>query len=94
MMSIFLLIFGPGLPNAFGEYDETPEQMAEVLKGFALDGLINIVGGCCGTTPTHIRLVNNLVNACLPRAVETKKKNFLTNPGEILASSLRCTLLD
>jgi len=44
-----------GLPNTFGEYDETPEKMAETLKSFAQDGLLNIVGGCCGTTPDHIR---------------------------------------
>lgn len=49
-VSLFL-----GLPNTFGEYDETPEMMANVLKGFAEDGLINLVGGCCGTTPDHIR---------------------------------------
>ena len=40
-----------GLPNAFGEYDETPEQIAEVLGEFAPSGLVNLVGGCCGTTP-------------------------------------------
>ena len=44
-----------GLPNAFGGYDETPEQMAGVLGGFAREGLLNIIGGCCGTTPDHIR---------------------------------------
>ena len=43
-----------GLPNAFGEYDELPEQMAEVIEEFASSGLVNIVGGCCGTTPDHI----------------------------------------
>ena len=41
-----------GLPNAFGEYDETPEEMATTLRGFAEDGLLNLVGGCCGSTPT------------------------------------------
>ena len=44
-----------GLPNAFGEYDETPEHTASVLADFAREGLVNIVGGCCGTTPEHIR---------------------------------------
>jgi 5-methyltetrahydrofolate--homocysteine methyltransferase len=43
-----------GLPNAFGEYDETPEETAAILSEFAEEGLINIVGGCCGTTPDHI----------------------------------------
>lgn len=44
-----------GLPNAFGGYDETPEITAEKIRDFASDGLINIIGGCCGTTPDHIR---------------------------------------
>ena len=43
-----------GLPNAFGGYDETPEQMAQTLADFADNGWLNIVGGCCGTTPRHI----------------------------------------
>ena len=46
-----------GLPNAFGEYDETPEEMAEIIEEFARSGLINIIGGCCGTTPEHIRTI-------------------------------------
>ena len=44
-----------GLPNTFGEYDDTPEKMAEDLSSFAASGLVNIVGGCCGSTPDHIR---------------------------------------
>ena len=56
-----------GLPNAFGEYDETPEQMAEVLGRFAREGLINIVGGCCGTTPDHIRAFAAAVDGVAPR---------------------------
>ncbi|KAJ1956743.1 hypothetical protein IWQ62_005239, partial [Dispira parvispora] len=50
-----------GLPNTFGEYDETPEQMAAQVSEFARDGLVNIVGGCCGTTPAHIQAI---VEAC------------------------------
>ena len=46
-----------GLPNAFGEYDETPDETAEILREFAEAGLLNIVGGCCGTTPDHIRRI-------------------------------------
>ncbi|MEQ4576857.1 MAG: homocysteine S-methyltransferase family protein, partial [Gammaproteobacteria bacterium] len=46
-----------GLPNAFGEYDETPEEMATTLREFASAGLLNLVGGCCGTTPAHIRAI-------------------------------------
>lgn len=56
-----------GLPNAFGEYDETPEQMAEVLGRFAREGLLNIVGGCCGTTPDHIRAFAAAVEGVAPR---------------------------
>ncbi|GGJ19085.1 methionine synthase [Deinococcus roseus] len=57
-----------GLPNAFGEYDETPEQMAAVLKSFAEEGLLNIVGGCCGSTPDHIEAIVNAVKDLKPRA--------------------------
>jgi 5-methyltetrahydrofolate--homocysteine methyltransferase len=56
-----------GLPNAFGEYDETPEQMARVLGEYAADGLLNIVGGCCGTTPEHIRAIADAVAGLAPR---------------------------
>jgi len=56
-----------GLPNAFGEYDETPEQTAEILGEFARSGLLNIVGGCCGTTPEHIRLIADAVRGVRPR---------------------------
>lgn len=44
-----------GLPNTFGEYDETPESMANDILSFAKDGFVNLVGGCCGSTPDHIR---------------------------------------
>ncbi len=58
-----------GLPNAFGGYDETPESMAEVLGEFARSGLLNIVGGCCGTTPEHIAAIAAAVAGIAPRAV-------------------------
>lgn len=58
-----------GLPNAFGEYDETPEEMAETLKEFATSGLLNMVGGCCGTTPAHIRAIADVVRDLPPRRV-------------------------
>ena len=58
-----------GLPNAFGEYDETPEQTAEFLREFAESGLINITGGCCGTTPAHIAAIYNAVKDIAPRQV-------------------------
>ncbi|MGA9745895.1 MAG: methionine synthase [Nocardioides sp.] len=56
-----------GLPNAFGEYDETPDQMADVLGQFVADGLVNIVGGCCGTTPEHISAIATAAKGVEPR---------------------------
>ena len=56
-----------GLPNELGEYDETPEQYAPKIEEWARDGLVNIVGGCCGTTPEHIRLVAQAVAKHPPR---------------------------
>ncbi|OLG47065.1 homocysteine S-methyltransferase family protein [Xanthomonas oryzae pv. oryzae] len=56
-----------GLPNAFGEYDETPEEMAETLREFAESGLLNLVGGCCGTSPDHIRAIAEAVADLPPR---------------------------
>ncbi|XP_053269747.1 methionine synthase isoform X3 [Pleuronectes platessa] len=60
-----------GLPNTFGGYDETPEVTASSLKDFARDGLVNIVGGCCGTTPGHIRAISEAVRHCKPRTPAT-----------------------
>ncbi len=59
-----------GLPNAFGEYDDTPEYMAQVLGNFAKEGLLNLVGGCCGSTPEHIRAIANAVRGLEPRRVQ------------------------
>src|SRR6516164_767977 len=56
-----------GLPNAFGQYDESPEAMAQQIGAFAADGLVNIVGGCCGSTPDHIRAIAEAVRAHKPR---------------------------
>ena len=56
-----------GLPNAFGEYDETPEAMARVVGEFAASGLVNIVGGCCGTTPDHIAAIAEAASHGVPR---------------------------
>ncbi|MDX2223852.1 MAG: homocysteine S-methyltransferase family protein [Rhodospirillaceae bacterium] len=58
-----------GLPNAFGEYDETPDQTAAHIGAWAKDGLVNIVGGCCGTTPDHIRAIAQSVRGLKPRSV-------------------------
>jgi 5-methyltetrahydrofolate--homocysteine methyltransferase len=56
-----------GLPNAFGEYDESPERTGELVREFAESGFVNIVGGCCGTTPDHIRAICAAVENCPPR---------------------------
>ena len=58
-----------GLPNAFGGYDETPEQTAAILGEFARSGLLNVVGGCCGTTPAHIAAIASAVEGVPPRQV-------------------------
>ena len=58
-----------GLPNEMGGYDETPEQMAGLLEEWARDGLINVVGGCCGTTPDHVRAIAAAVSKYPPRNV-------------------------
>ena len=58
-----------GLPNELGEYDDTPEHMAELLGEFARSGLINIVGGCCGTTPEHVRAIADAVRDVKPREI-------------------------
>ncbi|WP_298818350.1 methionine synthase [uncultured Roseibium sp.] len=58
-----------GLPNEFGEYDESPEHMAGLIEEFASAGLVNLVGGCCGTTPAHIRAIAEAVADKAPRAI-------------------------
>ncbi len=58
-----------GLPNAFGEYEQTPEEMAEVIGEFAASGFVNLVGGCCGTTPQHIEALAGCVAGRPPREV-------------------------
>jgi 5-methyltetrahydrofolate--homocysteine methyltransferase len=60
-----------GLPNAFGEYDEAPDVTAQLLHDFASSGLVNMLGGCCGTTPDHIRAIAHKVQSVRPRAVPT-----------------------
>ena len=58
-----------GLPNAFGEYDETAEETAETLREFAASGFLNMAGGCCGTTPEHIRAIVRALSGLAPRAI-------------------------
>ena len=56
-----------GLPNAFGEYDQTPEEMQELIEEYLKQNLVNIIGGCCGTTPDHIRLISEVAKNYSPR---------------------------
>jgi len=58
-----------GLPNAFGEYDEAPQTTGSLLSEFASDGIVNLVGGCCGTTPAHIKAITDAVSEQQPREV-------------------------
>ena len=57
-----------GLPNAFGEYDETPEEMGEQIEEYLKKDLINIIGGCCGTSPEHIRVIAGIASKYKPRS--------------------------
>ena len=58
-----------GLPNEFGEYDDSPEGMAAVLEDWCKEGWVNIVGGCCGTTPDHIRAIATAAAKYAPRPI-------------------------
>lgn len=58
-----------GLPNAFGQYDQTPEEMQLLIKEYLTDNLINIIGGCCGTTPEHIKLIAEVAAQFKPRPI-------------------------
>lgn len=59
-----------GLPNEFGEYDQSPEEMAHLIDGFLADNFLNIVGGCCGTTPDHIRSIAEVASKHRPRSID------------------------
>jgi 5-methyltetrahydrofolate--homocysteine methyltransferase len=63
-----------GLPNEFGGYDETPEAMAEVVGEFARSGLVNIVGGCCGTGPSHVAAISSAAAGLTPRAIPERPR--------------------
>ncbi len=63
-----------GLPNEFGEYDQSPEEMAEIIEGFARDGFLNIIGGCCGSRPEHIEAIANAVSKYPPRQIPERPK--------------------
>jgi len=60
-----------GLPNEFGEYDETPQYMAKTIGEFASSGFVNLIGGCCGTTPDHIRELRKAIDGVTPRQIPT-----------------------
>lgn len=62
-----------GLPNEFGEYDQSPDEMAEIVKSYAEDGLVNILGGCCGTTPEHLKAIGEAIEPYQPRHLNTRK---------------------
>ncbi|WP_166259939.1 methionine synthase [Marinobacter salicampi] len=63
-----------GLPNEFGEYDQTPEEMADIIEGFARDGFLNIIGGCCGSRPEHIEAIAEVVAKYPPRKIPSPPK--------------------
>ncbi|HET7503392.1 MAG TPA: homocysteine S-methyltransferase family protein, partial [Kofleriaceae bacterium] len=65
-----------GLPNEFGGYDDTPEHMAGVLGAFAREGMLNLVGGCCGTRPEHIRAIRAAVESAPPRKIPTPARHM------------------
>ena len=65
-----------GLPNAFGEYDEQPHETAHIIEEWAREGFVNIVGGCCGTTPGHIKHIAEEVKKCKPRALPIEERNI------------------
>jgi len=69
-----------GLPNEFGQYDDTPEHMAGVLGSFAREGMLNIVGGCCGTRPEHIAAIRKAVETTKPRTI-AKPPHFMRLSG-------------
>ncbi|HVB39176.1 MAG TPA: homocysteine S-methyltransferase family protein, partial [Vicinamibacterales bacterium] len=85
-----------GLPNAFGEYDERPPDTAGQLADFARRGLVNIVGGCCGTTPDHIKAIAGAMGGLTPRpvAITSTRSTFFTADGAPLPSARAAALED
>ncbi len=61
-----------GLPNAFGQYDQTPEEMQQLIREYLKENLVNIIGGCCGTTPEHIKLIAEVAKEFKPRTIEVE----------------------
>ena len=73
-----------GLPNRFGEYDETPEIMGEKIGEFLNESLVNIIGGCCGTTPEHIRIISEKASKATPHIPSVKNNGAVLSGLEIL----------
>ena len=73
-----------GLPNEDGLYEETPELLAETLRSFAARGWINLVGGCCGTTPAHIRTIAETVATCPPREIAPSERSVVSGIESLL----------
>lgn len=71
-----------GLPNEFGEYDQSPEEMAEQVRPFLSEGHVNIIGGCCGTTPAHIKALRELADEYTPRAFPQDVKELAQSVQE------------
>ncbi len=72
-----------GLPNAFGEYDETPEKMAAQIKEYLDLGLVNVIGGCCGTGPEHIRAIAELAAEYSPRSIVSSPQPTVHSPQPV-----------
>ena len=70
-----------GLPNAFGEYDEHPEETSRILREFATSGFVNLLGGCCGTRPDHIRAIAEAVDGVAPRVPRAEGERFTQFSG-------------
>ena len=83
-----------GLPNVMGGYDETPETFAESAREFMSEGLINIYGGCCGTTPAHIKAIAEVAKEFKPRVITNYELRITndSNPSTLTSNLPRCTL--
>ena len=81
-----------GLPNEMGGYDQSPEEMASQVKDMASKGLVNIVGGCCGTTPDHIRAIAKALRGIAPRILSVKQPYFPDNTAKNGPSSVKQAL--
>ena len=70
-----------GLPNAFGQYDQKPEEMQQLIREYLHENLVNIIGGCCGTTPEHIKLIAEVAKEFKPREIRfgLKAKKTMKN---------------